>query len=93
MTGRSVNDTSSGPSTGSIPAEISSSQRLARAILFRAAKDLRTDWIKSTNAASWCEQGDLGHSEYIEAVEYVANAPEAQRPILLQIMKRKFGLR
>lgn len=84
---------STGPSTDNDPAPISSSQRLARAILYRAAKDLRVDWSDTIMAQSLCEAGDIEHGAYVKAVEFLANAPEAQRPIFLQAMKRRLQVR
>lgn len=84
---------STGPSTGNDPARISSSQRLARAILYRAAKDLRTDWSTTAMAKGLCEAGAIEHGAYVKAVEFLKNSPEAQRPILLQAMKRRLQVR
>lgn len=83
---------SSGTSTSTTLVPISASQRLARAILFRAAKDLRLDWAITQSAMDWCEQAGIGHDGYVKAVAYLKGAPEAQRPILFQTLKRRLSM-
>lgn len=90
MTDRSVSDTSSGTSTGTTPGQTLWSPKLGRAILYRAAKDIRTatDWLASDHIKTYCEHSGVDHGQYCAAVEYIARANEVQKPLLLRSLKK-----
>lgn len=69
-----------------------SSRRLARAILYRAAKDLTKTkgmgWVLSAGCKTTCELADIDYGEYKDACRYISESSKAPRTLLLRNLKK-----
>jgi len=90
-TDRLKNDTSTGASTESIPERILWSRKLARAVLFKGAKDQHdrhTRWLRTEHIKTYCEHAGVDYEEYCKAIEFMAGkSPEQQKFLLTRLKK------
>lgn len=69
--------------------------RLAKAILLRAAKDMKPSngvrWLDTEACKALCEQAAIEYRDYVDAVKFILDKPDAQRTILLHNLQKNLG--
>jgi hypothetical protein len=69
--------------------------RLAKAILFRAAKDMTKErgqtWLDSDACKDLCTQAGVDHGEFTQAMRFILDKSDIQRAILLQNLRKNIG--
>lgn len=75
--------------------EVTPFSRLAKAILWRAAQDMRpeqgTRWLDSDSCRIMCEQSGVDYGDFFSAMRYIMSTSDIQRSILLQKLKVNIG--
>lgn len=70
--------------------------KLAKAILWRTAKDMKPEWgnqwLEAGAAKTLCKNGGIDHAEFVEAMKFIMGKSDVQRAILLQKLKKNIGV-
>jgi hypothetical protein len=69
--------------------------KLAKAILWRAAKDMTPErgqtWLVSDTCKDLCEQAGVNHDEFTDAMNFILAKSDIQRALLLQNLRKNIG--
>jgi hypothetical protein len=77
--------------------QVSPFAKLAKAILFRSAKDMKPGsperWLQSDACRETCEMAGVNYDSYLEACRFLLKEPNAvRRNLYLQTMKKNMAI-